>query len=988
MTAVLITAIARGHLLLFHSLAELFAISVAVITFVVAWYAHAFSRNYYLLFIGIGYFWIAVLDLLHTFAYPNMPLLPNAGGHLSTQYWIATRYLESALILTAPLFLSRKFRPIPVFVLFGVIATAIVAAISSGLFPVTYVKGVGLTSFKVVSEYLIAGILLAALAHLWPKRSLLEGRVFGLMVGSILLTIAAEMAFTFYVEVFGISNLAGHVLKLFSYWLIFLAIIRTTLAEPFAVMARNANSFDAIPDPTIVVDRDGVIQQANASACEAASLAPNEIVGRHCHALFHPSEMDPAACPICRMVATGGTLLDSPHQSPSAGRWWEYSITPIDMRGAHTASVHVRKDSTRRMDAQRQLRVLNSAIAQVQLGVMITDKNGIIEYVNPAFEATTGYALAEIRGQNPRFLKSGQTPQATYARMWEQIATKRPWRGELLNKRKNGGTYWGEVAISPVLDDHGAISHFIAIQEDITKRRKTEDMILRLGRMVDDSLNQIYVLDAESLRILQVNRGAVEALGHPRRELSNKAITDVMDSADAAAFKAMLRPLDMDEAKFVHIDTTLLRSDESACAVHFRVRRVSTENPPVYLVVGEDITEKQRTEAALRQSSKMESIGRLTGGIAHDFNNLLGIIVGNLDMLEEDLEDVPGDFIELGAAQRAALRGADLTRRLLAFSRHTPRKESVLDVGELIDDMVPMLERLTAESVNLSVRRSDNLWLTEIDGGEFEDSVLNLSLNALDAMPDGGDLFVTLENRKVTTASDEFAKGVKPGEYVVVSITDSGSGIPQDIQDQIFEPFFSTKPKDKGTGLGLSMVYGFVGRSKGAVLLDSALGKGTTFHLFLPRIKGEDLADKARTEASPAPVPGGSETVLIVDDEADLVRVGAAHLKSLGYATQTAYDPEAALRLLEDPENKVDLLFTDIVMPGAMTGLDLAETATRANPELKCLITTGHAEEKFMDDERWQTRWPVLLKPYRKDVLAREIRAALDRPADATRPPS
>lgn len=976
LAALLVAIIANGQFLLFHTLAEFFAIGVAVITFVVAWYSYGFSRNNYLLFIGIGYLWIGTLDLMHALAYTGMPTLRYASGNLASQYWIAARYLESLLILVAPIFLTRTFRPSAAFSVIGLITVAAAVSIVERWFPTTFVPGTGLTPFKVVSEYVIVAILAAAAVHIWIKRVHIEDRILYLMLASITLTMVAELAFTTYVRVFDLSNLAGHVFKLFSYWLIFLAIIHTTLTEPFRAMARNASSFDAVPDPTLIVDRQGIIHQANRAASEEAGLSPSEMVGRHCHTLFHPDDVGPEICPLCRAAAAGTEMTDRRFHSGVQKRWWEYTLTPVAVKDEPTAMVHVRKEVTLRMRALTDLRILKSAVAQVQAAVVITDRDGAIQYVNPTFEAVTGYSRAEVEGLNPRILKSGRTPALVYTRMWETIKSKRPWRGELLNRKKDGTLYWEEVSISPVLDDGGHISNFIAIQEDITRRRQTEDTILRLGRMVDDTMNEIFVFDAETLKIVQVNRGAIENLGYSRQEFMALTPCDFMDGIDESALREMLAPLAAPSPQYRHYDILHRRKNGTTYDMHLRIRLVKTESPPVYLAVGEDVTEKRGTEAALRQASKMGGIGRLTGGIAHDFNNLLGIIIGNLDMLGEDLSDNPDEIQELAAAKRAAQRGANLTRRLLAFSRQTAQTPTTIDVGTVVGEMAPILDRLASNLVTVLFDLKPSLWPTRVDQGDFEDALINLAVNAVDAMNDGGYLTVSAENVSATSLPPEIASG----DYVVVSVSDTGIGIPEEILDQIFEPFFSTKPKDRGTGLGLSMVYGFANRSGGQVGVVSAKGKGTTFKIYLPRAAEEDTQLAGESAAAvTAHTAHGSETILVVDDEVELARIAGSYLSSLGYTVLTAFGPDDALRVLRDQDaGKIDLLFSDIVMPGSMSGLQLADTAETLLPGLRCLITTGHGGDFFADEHGWKTKWPVIPKPYHRETLEYAVRAALD----------
>jgi len=385
-----------------------------------------------------------------------------------------------------------------------------------------------------------------------------------------------------------------------------------------------------------------------------------------------------------------------------------------------------------------------------------------------------------------------------------------------------------------------------------------------------------------------------------------------------------------------------------------------------------DITDQRHTEEQLRQAQKMEAIGNLTGGMAHDFNNLLGVIIGNLDLAHEQAEPA-GELRELlDEALNAALRGAELTQRLLAFARRQPLRPEQIDISRFVGATAGFLRRVLGERIEITVRLGE-VWPVTADPAQLESALTNLATNARDAMPKGGRLILTTGNRYLDAGYAAEHADVTPGDYAMIEVTDTGFGIPVDIQSRIFEPFFTTKEQGKGTGLGLSMVFGFMKQSGGHVAVYSEPGMGTTFRLYLPRATTIREADELTR--APAPSPRGSgETILIVEDNPAMRRVVARQLEGLGYTVLESERAGAALDVLQ--QHQVDLLFTDIVTPGKLDGVELARLARQCWPKLKILLTSGFPLDRFEDPEL-VGGLPLLTKPYRTEDLAAALRAAL-----------
>lgn len=386
--------------------------------------------------------------------------------------------------------------------------------------------------------------------------------------------------------------------------------------------------------------------------------------------------------------------------------------------------------------------------------------------------------------------------------------------------------------------------------------------------------------------------------------------------------------------------------------------------------------EVQERNEALRQSQKMEAIGQLTGGIAHDFNNLLQVIVGNIDIVLRRLPDDAQALRRPAAnAMAGAERAASLTKRLLAFARRQPLNPKPIDLNVLVRSMSELLRRVLGETVDIETVLGAGLWQAEVDPNELENALLNLAVNARDAMPDGGKLTVETCNGSIDDVYAATHGEVKPGQYAVISITDSGTGMDRETASRVFEPFFTTKAEGKGTGLGLSQVYGFVKQSHGHVQIYSELGHGTTVKVYLPRFEGPSTTDNAaNAHAIPKAVAG--ETVLVVEDDADVRNYSVSALEDLGYRVVEATDGPAALAMLAS--QRVDLLFTDVVLPKGMTGADVARGAKAIQTDIKVLFTTGYARNAIVHQGRLDRGVQLLTKPFRYEDLATKVREVLD----------
>ncbi len=392
-----------------------------------------------------------------------------------------------------------------------------------------------------------------------------------------------------------------------------------------------------------------------------------------------------------------------------------------------------------------------------------------------------------------------------------------------------------------------------------------------------------------------------------------------------------------------------------------------------------EVAERMKAEEALRQAQKMEAIGQLTGGIAHDFNNLLTIIVGNIELLQRRLPEDAGRLRRAAeSAMQGARRAATLTQRLLAFSRRQPLDPRPVDANKLVAEMSELLRRTLGETVVLEAVLAGGLWRTQADPNQLENAILNLAVNARDAMPDGGKLTIETANARLDEAYvAALAEPIPPGQYVLVAVSDTGTGMDKATMERVFEPFFTTKAAGKGTGLGLSQVYGFVRQSNGHVRIYSEVGEGTTIKIYLTRLIAADQADDEVPAATAATVRGEGETILVVEDEHELRHYTTETLRELGYAVLEAPDGQAALDIVNrHPE--IDLLFTDVVLAGGLNGRDLADEALRRRPGLKVLFTTGYTSNAIVHHGRLDPGVNFIGKPFTFADLAAKVRGVID----------
>jgi two-component system, cell cycle sensor histidine kinase and response regulator CckA len=613
-------------------------------------------------------------------------------------------------------------------------------------------------------------------------------------------------------------------------------------------------------DAIISIDDDMRIVIFNQGAEAIFGYRADEAIGKFVDLLLPSGAVAAQRRTIAEMMSSPAISQRITPRENLAGRRKNGEEFPIDLtvskmsQGGKTTFTAIIRDISESLRAEQQLRLLRRAVEQSANLIILTGANGTIEYVNPKLLDVMGYSADEVLGHNPSLWKSGDMDGSVYKELWETILAGNEWRGEFRNRRKDGGVIIVFSIVSPIKDERGNITHFLCMQEDIT-----------------------------------------------------------------------------------------------------RIREIEAEH---------------------RRSQKLQAIGQLTGGFVHDFNNLLTIAIGNLDLLLEEPAAKTGRIEEFGqAALESVLRGAGLTRKLLAYARGQVLQPMAFDLNGLVSGTADLLRRTLGEQIVVETALSGDLWPAHADPEQLETALTNLAINSRDAMPDGGRLTIETANKHLDEEYAAWNPEVTPGDYVMLAVSDTGMGIPTEIVNHVFEPFFTTKEQGKGTGLGLSMVYGFVKQSRGHIKIYSEPGHGTTIRLYLPRARdGVDEKNEAAQEDKKPPT--SSAKILVVDDNPDLRGIVIKQLAGFGYSVMEAQDGQSALDIICNDET-IELLFTDIVMPGGMTGVELAREARKIRPFLKVLLTSGFAEATVQNGGQPGETINILSKPYRKQDLARKIQEVL-----------
>ena len=609
--------------------------------------------------------------------------------------------------------------------------------------------------------------------------------------------------------------------------------------------------------------------------------------------------------------------------------------------------------------------------------IYMLDPQGHVSSWNVGANRFKGYVAQEILGQHfSRFYTDEDRASGLPTYALKTALEQGKFESEGWRVRKDGSRFWAHVVIDPIYNEDGILLGYAKVTRDVTERKKAEDKLReseqRFRLLVQGVTDYaIYMLSPEGL-VTNWNSGAERIKGYTHDEIVGSHFSRFYTPEDQAAGVPKRALSTAGEVGRFEAEGWRVRKDGTRFWAHVIIDAIYDDEGKLmgFAKITRDLTEKKRTaealeaaNAALYQAQKMESIGQLTGGIAHDFNNLLSVLSSGLEVLAMQRGGEGGDSRTIDSMRRAVDRGARLTQQLLAFARQQPLQAETRSLNRIITGFEPVLRRAGNSNIEFVVDLDRKAHSAVIDSARFESALLNLVVNARDAMPDGGRIVIATRN---VTLDHHEAGSLPAGEYVKVTVSDTGTGMPREVVGRAFEPFFTTKEVGKGTGLGLSQVYGFIKQSDGEVVIESCEGEGTTIAIYLPAVVSDAQEDK-RSHV---------ERVLIVEDEPDLMDVAASLFTSMGYDVLTASSGREAMDVLE--QRDVDILFTDVVMPNGMDGLELASYTRTHYPDTKIMLASGYPLPALKQRHGQNLNdFAFVNKPYRLADLARTLRSAM-----------
>ncbi len=764
-------------------------------------------------------------------------------------------------------------------------------------------------------------------------------------------------------------------------------ITKQKRAEEFLIRANQEweLTFNTVPDLVMVLDAQHRIIRANKAMAAAFGMRKEALVGRHCFEVVHGGNEPPRFCPHAKLLGD-----ENQHSveifEPRLGGTYEIRVAPLADQGGHLlGSVHIVRDITARKQMEQELRDSEERYRAVfdnaGIGINVLDPSGKIEQANPALLNMLGHTEKDLRQLTVMDIIHPDDREI-FRQGLEAIAGGEvaSCRVEIRHVKKDGSLMWTDLSASTIRDAEGKPRAAVGLIADITEQKKSQIALKeseeKLRLIIDSSPIGISIV--QNGKYVYVNPTFAQMFGY---ETGDEVIGLPKETLYASESKKLVLMKFADGTgggePVSHYEAVGLTKTEKRIDVGAWVTQIDYSGKRAFLAFVMDFTESKGLRSQLLQSQKMEAIGTLSGGIAHDFNNILTVVLGFSELLLAGREEGSPDYADLQKVIQAAGKGADLIQRLLAFSRKAESNPRPINLNHQVEQIKDMLTRAIPKMTEIELILADSLSTTNADPTQIDQVLMNLAVNARDAMPDGGKL--TIETKNVAL-DEEYCRGhvgAKPGDYVLLSVSDTGCGMDEETLQRIFEPFFTTKTVGKGTGLGLAMVYGIVKQHGGYVTCDSEPGSGSTFKIYLPVVQ---IEAELGSPAEKLMIPRGMATILLADDEEPIVELGKRILERSGYTVLIAANGKDALSLYEKGRDTISLVILDLIMPG-MGGKKCFQELLKINPQVKVIIASGYTSAGTLKDATELGARGFVRKPF--DIgptLLRTVREVLDQP--------